>query len=107
MEEKKQDTPSYPFIVISPKGLFIRIKVCPGARHNSVSGIINGYLKVSIKARAVEGAANKALVEFLANALVAKKSSLSISSGFSSRNKAVKVSGMDEARLILALKKIL
>lgn len=85
----------------------MKIKVCPGARHNSVSGIINGCLKVSVKARAVEGAANKALVEFLSEALGAKKSSFSISSGFSSRNKAVKVSGMDGARLILALKKIL
>ncbi len=105
MEEKQ--ALAHPFIISSPKGLFMRIKVGPGARHDSVSGIIGASLKISIKARAVEGAANKALVEFLSDALGVKKSSLSISSGLASRNKVVKVSGTDEAQLIRALKKIL
>jgi len=43
----------------------------------------------------VEGEANRALIEFLSDVLHVRKSSLVIASGLKSRDKRVRVDGMD------------
>jgi len=67
------------------------VRVQPGARKNAVEGLLAGRLKLRIAAPAVEGKANKAVLEFLARVLKVRKSQLSILRGETSREKTVRV----------------
>lgn len=68
-------------------GLEIPLHVQPRARRNTISGAHNGALKVKITAPPVEGAANRAVVEFLSTLLKLPKSRLHIVAGEKSRDK--------------------
>jgi uncharacterized protein YggU (UPF0235/DUF167 family) len=61
------------------------------------------YLKVRVAAPPVEGAANAALIAFLAKALGLPKSALSIASGTGSRLKLIDIEGCDPLSLEQAL----
>jgi uncharacterized protein YggU (UPF0235/DUF167 family) len=56
----------------------------------------DGAIKIRIAARAVENAANKALVEFVAKALGVAKRSVRIVSGGASRRKVLEIDGGTE-----------
>lgn len=71
----------------------LELHVQPGARRTEVAGLHGERLKIRLAARAVEGAANAALVAFLAEALETRKSDVRIESGETSRRKRVSVSG--------------
>ena len=73
----------------------IRVYVAPRSSANKLLGLHNGALKIALTAPPVEGAANKALVEFLAKALSVSRSSVNLVSGETSRSKTVSVSGID------------
>ncbi len=79
----------------TPSGVTIKVYVAPRASTNRVVGVHNGAIKVALTAPPVEGAANKALVEFLAKALQVPKGSVRLASGEASRHKVVAVSGVD------------
>jgi hypothetical protein len=51
-------------------------------------------LKLALTAPPVEGKANEACVDFLANLLKVPRSSVTIASGESSRNKVIRVAGL-------------
>jgi uncharacterized protein YggU (UPF0235/DUF167 family) len=55
---------------------------------------------VRITARAVEGAANRALIEAVADALGVRPSAVSLVAGKRSRQKVVEVSGLDPSSLV-------
>ena len=63
--------------------------VQPGAASSAISGLHGEALKVRIAARAVDGAANAALVEFLAGCLGLARREVRILRGEKSRRKAV------------------
>ena len=65
----------------------------PGARRTEVAGLHDGRLKLRLAARAVEGAANAALIDFLAARFGVRKKDVTIESGGSSRRKRVSISG--------------
>lgn len=65
----------------------------PGAKRTEVAGLHGGRLKLRLAARAVEGAANAALVEFLAERLGAAKRDITIVAGATARAKRVEVAG--------------
>lgn len=65
----------------------------PGARRTEVAGLHGDRLKIRLAARAVDGAANEALVEFLAEVLQTRKRDIRIESGETSRQKRVSVTG--------------
>jgi uncharacterized protein (TIGR00251 family) len=75
-------------------GVNIRVYVAPRASANKVLGLHNGALKIALTAPPVEGAANKALVEFLAKVLGVPRSAVALLAGESSRNKVVSVAGI-------------
>jgi len=66
------------------------IKVMPNAKHNKLAEE-PGRLKVYLTARAVEGKANAALIEFLSEHFGVRKSSISIIRGLTSREKVVEI----------------
>jgi uncharacterized protein len=76
------------------------IKVHPRARKNAITGELGGALKLSITSPPVDGRANQACIEFFAKLLKVPRSSVTIASGQSSRNKVVRVAGLsaDEVR---------
>ncbi len=75
------------------------MKVHPRAKRNAIAGEMGEALKIALTAPPVEGRANQALIEFLAEVLRLPKSSVSIASGQSSRNKVVRVRGVKAAQV--------
>jgi uncharacterized protein (TIGR00251 family) len=75
------------------------VRVQPRAAHSAVEGIHGGALKVRLTAPPVEGAANDALIELLAERLDVPKRAVTIVSGAAARTKLVQVSGVDAARV--------
>ena len=68
-------------------------------------GEIGDALKLSLTAPPVEGRANDACIEFLANLLEVPRSSITIASGQTSRRKVIRVAGLstDELRRRLGI----
>ncbi len=91
----QQEVVSQEIVQASVDGVIIRVYVAPRSSVNKVVGEHNGSVKVALTAPPVEGAANKALVEFLAKALGVPKASVVLVSGETSRNKSVAVAGID------------
>jgi uncharacterized protein (TIGR00251 family) len=67
------------------------VRVQPRASKNEFAGVQNGVLRVRLQAPPVDGAANDALVAFLADELGVAKRLVRIVSGFGSRNKVIEV----------------
>ena len=70
------------------------VRVQPRAGRDEVSGIIEGALKIRLRAPALENRANEALCEFLANLLKRPKSAVRILGGDRSRTKRVIIDGV-------------
>ncbi|MGH9576914.1 MAG: DUF167 domain-containing protein, partial [Terriglobales bacterium] len=75
-------------------GSSIVVKLHPRARKDAVIGSIGDALKISLTAPPVEGRANQALVEFVAELLNVPRSSVKIAAGQSSRRKVVVIAGL-------------
>jgi uncharacterized protein len=75
-------------------GVSFAVKVHPRARKNGLTGSVGDALKVSLTTPPVEGRANEACVEFFAELLKVPRSSVTIASGQSSRNKVIRVAGV-------------
>ncbi len=76
------------------EGVTFAVKVHPRAKKNAITGELGDALKVSLTAPPVEGRANEACIEFFAKLLKVPRSSVTIASGQSSRNKVIRVSGL-------------
>lgn len=70
------------------------VRVQPRASKDEIAGEIGGALKVRLQAPAVEGRANEALIEFLAQLLKTPKTAVRILSGDRSRTKRVEIGGV-------------
>ena len=84
----------------SPVGATFAVKVHPRAKKNAVMGELGDALKLALTAPPVDGRANEACIEFFANLLDVPRSSVTIASGETSRNKVIRVAGLssDEIR---------
>jgi len=71
-----------------------KVRVLPRASRNEVAGELGGALKVRLQAPPVDGAANEALVAFLADELGVSRKGVRIVSGNTSRSKTVEVDGI-------------
>lgn len=69
----------------------LRIHVQPGASRDEISAREGDLLRVRLRARAIEGKANKRLVEFLAEALGLRPRQVTLIRGERSREKLVEV----------------
>lgn len=79
----------------------LTVRVRPGARADSVGGCWDGprgrALVVAVRARAVDGKANEAVVAALADAFGLRRGSVAIAAGRRSRDKTVELAGDDQA----------
>ena len=79
----------------------LSIKVTPGARSDQFLGYLDDgeTLRIKLRAPAVDGKANKALVEFVANWLRVPKSAVSVLRGEKSRIKVIEIAGVEDGDL--------
>ena len=78
-------------------GVRLRVRVQPRASRSEIAGVHGDELRIRLQAPPVDGAANEALVRFLADALGAPRSAVEIVSGLASRSKTVVIRGVAEA----------
>jgi uncharacterized protein (TIGR00251 family) len=76
------------------------VRVVPRASRNQIVGVEGGALKIKLIAPPVEGAANAALIEFVAEWLGVRRSAVSLVSGDKARNKLVKVNGLTREAIL-------
>ena len=81
-------------LAAAARGSILRVHLQPGARSEGAGGVHGDALKVSVRAPAQGGRANQALLALLARHLGVPLASLSIVSGWSSREKRVLFEGM-------------
>jgi uncharacterized protein len=70
------------------------VKVHPRARKNAITGEFGDALKLSLTSPPVDGRANQACIEFFAKLLMVPRSSVTITSGQTSSQKVIRVSGL-------------
>ena len=71
----------------------------PGAKQTQCVGLHDGKPKIQLKAPPVDGAANKALIAYLADICGVPKSAISIELGASGRTKRVEVAGLSDEEI--------
>lgn len=76
------------------EGSVFEIRLQPRAAHNRISGVRGGVLCLRVTAPPVEGEANRAVLELLAEALGYPKTRLEIVTGQKGRNKSVLIRGV-------------
>ena len=86
-------------------GTSFMVRIHPRAKKNAIAGELGNGLKVSVTAPPVDGQANRACIEFSANLLKVARSSVTIASGQTNRNKIVHVAGIsaEEVRRRLSI----
>lgn len=70
-------------------GVLLRVKVQPKASRNAVLGEQGGRIRIALTAPPVEGAANEALVKFLASLLEVRRQQIVFKSGEHGRDKCL------------------
>ncbi len=75
----------------------LAIKAIPNAPRSEVVGWLGDALKVKVHAPPVEGKANGALCEFLADTLGLPRRAVTVLRGDTSRQKVVRIDGLDLA----------
>jgi uncharacterized protein len=87
-------------IEATASGVRIRLRVQPRATRTEVVGVHGDALRVRLTAPPVDGAANEALVRFLAERLGVARSMVRLVAGETARTKVVSVEGLSapEAR---------
>ena len=88
----------------SAAGVTFRVRVQPRARRNAIVGELGDALKLALTAPPIEGKANRACIGFFAEVLNLPRSSLTITSGQTSRNKVIRASGITAAELLKRLR---
>lgn len=78
----------------SATGISFAVKVHPRARKNAITGTTGDALKLALTAPPVDGKANQAVIEFFADLFAISRSSVTIASGETSRNKVIRVNGI-------------
>jgi len=75
----------------------LALKVIPHAARDEVVGWMGEALKVKVRAPALEGRANEALTELLADRLGLPRRAVVLLRGDRSRQKVVRIAGLDRA----------
>lgn len=94
-----------------PDGVRLALRLTPRAARNGMDGIVSDadgrpLLKLRLVAPPVEGAANEALIAFLAKTLSLRKADISIRSGETGRIKILHLAG-DSAAILRKLDALL
>ncbi|MEZ0225724.1 MAG: DUF167 domain-containing protein [Alphaproteobacteria bacterium] len=96
---------------IHKQGVTVNVRLTPGARHDGIFGVVDAgdgkkALKISVRSPPEDGKANKELLALLADNWKLPKSSLTLLSGDTHRQKVILVIG-DGQKLLNQLEKCL
>lgn len=80
-------------------GALLPVRVVPRAARTGLDGVVEGVLQVRLTAPPVDGAANAALVEFLAGRLGLPRSAVTLASGAAARHKTLRIAGLTPAEV--------
>ena len=83
---------SPPYLRVQGDDLYLRIHVQPGAKADAISGCHGDALKIRLRARPVDGAANTALSALLCATLRLKRRQITLVQGESARDKVLRIS---------------
>ena len=94
------------WLVATKDGVVLRLHIQPGAKKTEIVGLHGEALKIRLAAPPVDGKANAALLEFLAEKLGVGRTALYLVSGQTSRTKRVGIDGCsaEELRALLQAK---
>lgn len=96
--------PGVPFVSPAPGGARLRVHVVPRASKTGICGLQGDALKIRLQAPPVDGKANAALCEFVAEAAGLPRRAVSVVAGETSRAKTLFAAGADPAALAAALR---
>jgi len=85
---------------LSPTDVRFAVRLTPRSSVNRVDGVIDGVLRLRVTAPAVEGAANLALLQLLADELGVARRDVRLVAGATSRQKLVVVEGVDSEAIV-------
>jgi len=89
-------------------GVTLAVRAQPGAKKTAIAGVYGegaaAQLKIAVQAPPVEGRANQALIEFLAQTFSVPKSAVALVSGELSRSKVFRLTGVTEVAARTKLK---
>ena len=74
----------------------LRVHIVPNAKTDSVVGEHGGAVKIKLRAPAVEGKANSALIGFLADELNISRRAIVLEHGQQSRDKMIRIADLSE-----------
>ena len=74
----------------------LRVQVVPNAKSDSVVGEHGSAVKIKLRAPAVEGKANAALISFLAEQLNLSRRAIALERGLKSRHKLIRINGLSQ-----------
>jgi uncharacterized protein (TIGR00251 family) len=82
-----------------PAHCLLALKAIPNAPRNAVAGWVGDTLKVKVHAPALEGRADEELCAFLAEQLRLPRRAISVTHGGKSRQKLLRIDGLDLAEV--------
>ena len=88
-------------------GITFAVKVHPRAGKNAVTGAVGEALKPSLTAPPVDGKANHAVIDFFTGLFEIPRSSVTIASGATSKQKVIRITGVPVETVQRRLKEIL
>jgi uncharacterized protein len=77
----------------------LRVHIVPNAKNDVVVGEHGGALKIKLRAPAVEGKANAALMHFLGEQLEVPRNAIVLKSGEKSRGKTIEIHGLSQEEM--------
>ena len=87
-------------------GVLLTVRVIPRAKRSGIDGMRGDAILVRLQAPPADGAANEELIGVLAAALAVPRSAVTIISGERSRQKRVRVTGVDAVTVQARLAKV-
>jgi uncharacterized protein (TIGR00251 family) len=80
-------------------GVYLSVKVQPRASRNEIASILGKELKVCVTTPPVDSAANRALIEFIAERLEVPRNRVELVRGGASRHKKLFVRGLNASQV--------
>lgn len=87
------------FLTRRADGVHLAVKLQPRASRQQIAGVHGGELKISVTAPPVDAAANRALIQYLAELLNVSRSQIVLLRGQTSRHKTLCVKGLSAEQI--------
>lgn len=95
-----------PYLRSQSTGVLLSVKAQPRASRTQFAGILGSELKIKVAAPPVDGAANDALVNFLADVLGCPRRGVTLMRGQSSSHKVFEIGGLTAADVVTRITRV-